>query len=110
MPRRHPTDASSWREKRKHQGLSNTDTKKRAKANRERFRRQKTGAFRKANNIFIDGLDTGRDRYVYVLIMDKTQSGVRYSTYNSHPELKWVPAAEEVVSVGNLTFREMISD
>lgn len=63
-----------------------TDDRKIAKANRERFRRQKAGAFRRANNIFVDSLDTGHDRRVYVLVIDKTKSGSRYTLYDSYPE------------------------
>ncbi|KAJ6008533.1 hypothetical protein N7540_012509 [Penicillium herquei] len=75
------------------------DPKKRAKANRERFRRQKIGLFRKANEIFVDGMDTGRSRRIYVLIMDDSRaSGPSYATYNSHPASDWVPPAYEVVS------------
>ncbi|KAJ5925851.1 hypothetical protein N7454_007361 [Penicillium verhagenii] len=28
--------------------------------------------------------------------MDKTKSGHRYTTYNSHPDFEWVPTAEDV--------------
>lgn len=86
----------SWREKRQHRDPL-LDPKKSIKANRERFRRSKKATFKRANDIFIDSLDTGRDRHIYVLVMSQGSSGVRYSTYDSHPREKWVPAAEDVV-------------
>lgn len=74
-----------------------TDTLKVVKANRMRFNRQKTAIFKKANDIFVDGLDTGRDRRIYVLVIDKTKSRPRYARYNSHPKKAWVTSPEEVV-------------
>lgn len=85
----------SWREKRQQRGF--VDPQKSAKANRERYRRTKKATFKRANDIFVDSLDTGRDRRVYVLVMNRFKSGVRYTTYDSHPGEKWVPAAERVV-------------
>lgn len=97
MPRK-GLNPTPWREKRVVRGMYSSDARKTAKANGERFRRQKTAAFSKADEIFIDGLDTGRDCRVYVLIMKRTKSGVkRYYTHNSHPESDWVPTTEEMV-------------
>ncbi|KAJ5184193.1 hypothetical protein N7492_001809 [Penicillium capsulatum] len=93
MAKKHQKSVS-WREKRHQRDF--VDPQKVAKANRERYRRTKDATFKRANDIFVDALDTGRDRRVYVLIMNRFKSGVRYATYDSHPEEKWVPAAEGV--------------
>jgi hypothetical protein len=91
------SNSTSWREKRQRHG-PNHDPKKTAKANRERFRRTKRGTFKRANDIFLDGVDNGSSRRVYVLVMNKSQVGIRYATYDSHPEENWVPPAGDVVT------------
>ncbi|CRL23503.1 unnamed protein product [Penicillium camemberti] len=95
MPRK-SQNSTPWREKRRRQAEGITNARRLSKTNRERFRRQKKAAFRGANRLFVDGLDTGRDRRIYVLIMEKMKSGPRYTTYDSHPKGEWIPAAEEV--------------
>ncbi|KAJ5035964.1 hypothetical protein NUH16_003830 [Penicillium rubens] len=79
MPRK-SQNPTPWREKRRHQAEGITNARRLSKTNRERFRRQKKAAFRGANRLFVDGLDTGRDRRIYVLIMEKMKSGPRYTT------------------------------
>ncbi|KAL6229871.1 hypothetical protein BDW75DRAFT_224201, partial [Aspergillus navahoensis] len=54
------------------------DPKKKAKADRERFCRNKWACFKWLNELYLDGLD--------------------YTTYNSHPEEEWVPSYDAVVS------------
>jgi hypothetical protein len=98
MPQKN-ANPTPWREKRQIPGTYSSDTKKIAKANNERFRRQKAALFKRADAIFLDGLDTGRDRRVYILIMDKKKSGShRYAKYDSHPGSEWIPTTEEIVS------------
>jgi hypothetical protein len=63
-----------------------------------RWYRAKRAAFKKANDIFVNSLDTGCERRVYVLVMSKKLSGVRYATYDSHPELVWIPPMDNVVN------------
>lgn len=90
-----------WREKRQARGRF-YDTKKKAKAERERSRRGRRAVFKRAHNLYLDGLDTGRERRAYVLFFEqsKGQHGQgRYFTYNSHPDIAWIPPAEEVVSI-----------
>lgn len=96
-----PQKSTPWREQRERRGRTQ-DYKKKARANRERHRRAKKGIFKKANDIFVDSQDNGYDRRVYVLLMNKRRSGIHYSTYNSHPQESWVPAAEDVVSQSRL--------
>lgn len=82
---RNQQTSASWRSKRQTRGYF--DPKKRAKADRERFRRGKRGSYKRLNDLFLDGLDTGRERRVYALVMTVTKgrnATVRYSTYNSH--------------------------
>lgn len=62
-----------------------------------RWYRAKKSSFKKANDIYIDGLDTGCDRRVYVLVMTTKLSQVHYATYDSHPENDWIPDVETVV-------------
>lgn len=104
MPRK-SQNSTPWREKRRGQAEGITNARRLSKTNRERFRRQKKAAFRGANRLFVDGLDTGRDRRIYVLIMEKMKSGPRYTTYDSHPKGEWIPAAEEVVSRVNMKWK-----
>lgn len=59
--------------------------------------------------MFVDGLDIGRDRRIYVLIMEKMKSGPRYTTYDSHPKSEWILAAEEVVSRVNMKGKRRMS-
>ncbi len=88
-----------WREKRLAKGRF-SDPKKKAKADRERFRRNKWTCFNRLNGLYLDGLDVGRERRIYVLISSKGKGlsgSVQYSTYNSHPEEDWVPTPDAVV-------------
>lgn len=85
-----------WRENRQKRGTQ-PDPQKRRKADRMRWYRAKKASFKKANDIFVDGLDTGCDRRVYVLVMNTKQSQVHYATYDSHPEKDWIPNVETVV-------------
>ena len=89
-------NSTVWRENRKRR-TGQQDTEKTRKADRMRWYRAKRASFKKANDIFVDGLDTGCDRRVYVLVMTTKQSKVRYATYDSHPELQWIPPVEDVV-------------
>lgn len=98
MPRKNLT-TTPWREKRRLQTQCNTNGRRVSKTNTQRFLRQKEATFKKAHGIFVDALETGRDRHVYVLIMEKRKTGVRYSTYNSHVDEDWVPTNEKVVRV-----------
>ncbi|KAF7594868.1 hypothetical protein BBP40_007902 [Aspergillus hancockii] len=95
MPQRH--HPVSWREKRKALG-SSFDPKKRSKAERERYRRGKKGAFKGLNNLHLDAIESGRERRIYVVVLNKPKGrgSVRYATYNTHPHEDWVPPAEEV--------------
>ncbi|KAL5365104.1 hypothetical protein BJX96DRAFT_181390 [Aspergillus floccosus] len=96
--KRNQQNSASWRSKRQTGGVY-SDPKKRAKADRERFRRGKRGSYKRLNDLFLDGLDTGRERRVYALVMTVTKgrhATVRYSTYNSHPNDDWVPPANDV--------------
>lgn len=99
--KRSQQNSASWRSKRQ-TGGAYSDPKKRAKADRERFRRGKRGSYKRLNDLFLDGLDTGRERRVYALVMTVTKgrhATVRYSTYNSHPSDDWVPPANDVVCI-----------
>ncbi|KAJ5195752.1 hypothetical protein N7449_006231 [Penicillium cf. viridicatum] len=86
-----------WRENRQKRGTQ-PDPQKRRKADRMRWYRAKKASFKKANDIFVDGLDTGCDRRVYVLVMNTKQSQVHYATYDSHPEKDWIPNVETVIN------------
>ncbi|KAL2866178.1 uncharacterized protein BJX67DRAFT_388836 [Aspergillus lucknowensis] len=95
MPLYHPT---SWREKRLAKGRF-SDPKKKAKADRERFRRNKWACFKRLNDLYLDGLDVGRERRIYVLVSSKAKGhsgSIQYTTYNSHPNEEWVPAPDAV--------------
>jgi hypothetical protein len=89
---------TSWREKRLNRGRF-VDPKKRAKADRERFRRNKLACLKRLNELYLDGLDVGRERRIYVLLSSKSRDRgtVQYTTYNSHPDEDWVPTPETVV-------------
>lgn len=92
--------STSWRKKRQTRG-SLVDIRRKAKADRERFRRGKRGVYKRLNDLYLDGLDTGREVRIYTLFMRKPKGcrgTIQYSTYNSHPHEKWVPSVEEVVS------------
>ena len=89
--------STAWREKRL-SPKSEFDSRKKSKADRERFRRSKESAFKRANDIYVDGLDVGRDRRLYVVVMSKNSRGERYATYNSHPCEDWIPSSKDVVS------------
>ncbi|KAL1885231.1 hypothetical protein Plec18167_001888 [Paecilomyces lecythidis] len=76
-----------------------SESRKRAKAERERFRRGKHDAFKKLNDLFLNSLASGRERRVYAIVMNKSKDihgTIRYSTYNSHPHEHWIPLPEEV--------------
>ncbi|RJE24475.1 hypothetical protein PHISCL_03167 [Aspergillus sclerotialis] len=94
---RSPQASAAWRIKRQTRGY--IDPRKRAKADRERFRRGKRGSYKRLNDLFLDGLETGRERRVYALVMTVIKgrhAAVRYSTYNSHPNEDWVPPVDDV--------------
>lgn len=91
---------SSWREKRRARDRE-YDAKKKAKADRERYRRGRFAVFKKANSLFQDGREIGHDRRVYVCVFEKGKgrnAQGKYFTYNSHPDECWPPAKEEVVN------------
>ncbi|PYI07377.1 hypothetical protein BO78DRAFT_443287 [Aspergillus sclerotiicarbonarius CBS 121057] len=97
MPPRHQRSVP-WREKRKARGPV-FDPKKKAKADRERFRRGKEGSFKRLNDLYLDGLDTGRERRIYVVISSTLKGphgSIQYVTYNSHPKENWIPPVDEV--------------
>ncbi|RAH87603.1 hypothetical protein BO86DRAFT_351530 [Aspergillus japonicus CBS 114.51] len=87
-----------WRKKR----LSRThdvDPVKNTKAERERFRRGWAAMCKKANDLYLDGIENGRDRRVYMVIYDvrKNRQGKgKYTSFNSHPRESWVPSQDEV--------------
>lgn len=90
-----------WREKRRARGRF-YDIKKKAKAEREQFCRGRRAVCKRAHNLYLDRLDTGREHRAYVLFFEKSKGQNRqgwYFTYNSHPDIAWIPHAEEVVSV-----------
>lgn len=92
--------STPWREKRRARGRF-YDVKKKAKAERERFRRGRRAVYKKAHNLYLDGLDTGRERRAYVLLFERSKGQHdqgRYFTYNSHPNTAWIPLAGQVVS------------
>ncbi|KAA8642582.1 hypothetical protein EYZ11_006943 [Aspergillus tanneri] len=96
-PRRH---ATPWRERRSVQG-GFLDQKKRAKADRERFRRGKWACFKRLNDLYLDGIDVGRERHIYVVVSTKAKGrdeSTRYTTYNSHPNEDWVPPFDMVTN------------
>lgn len=100
MPASHASP-TPWRENRRARGRF-YDIKKKAKAERERFRRGRRAVCKRAHNLYLDGLDTCRERRAYVLFFEKSKGRNgqgRYFTYNSHPDIAWIPHAEEVVSV-----------
>ncbi|KAJ9386298.1 hypothetical protein DTO063F5_3812 [Paecilomyces variotii] len=77
-----------------------SESRKRAKAERECFRRGKHDAFKKLNDLFLKSLVSGRERRIYAIVMNKSKDSrgtARYSTYNSHPHEHWIPLPEEVV-------------
>ncbi|KAL6230758.1 hypothetical protein BDW75DRAFT_221841 [Aspergillus navahoensis] len=95
-----PYQSTSWREKRLAKGRF-ADPKEKAKADRERFRRNKWACFKRLNELYLDGLNVGRERRIYVLVSSKGRGpsgSVQYTTYNSHPEEEWVPSYDAVVS------------
>lgn len=68
-----PKPATFWRDNRKKHGAQ-SDPHKRKKADLMRWYRAKKSSIKKANDIFVDGLDTGCDRRVYLLVMSIKQS------------------------------------
>ena len=90
-----------WQEKHRACGQS-YDIKKKAKAEREQFHQGRRAVCKKAHNLYLDRLDAGRERRAYVLFFEKSKGWNRqgwYFTYNSHPDIAWIPHAEEVVSI-----------
>lgn len=78
-------------------GLLNT--KRKQKADRERYRRARLAVFKKSHDYFVDGPGEGRKRRVFVCIYDQglTSQG-KYFTYNSHPDEAWLPSEDFTVS------------
>ncbi|EAS29990.1 uncharacterized protein CIMG_08736 [Coccidioides immitis RS] len=75
----------------------NKDPKKKEKADRERYRRQKESLFIRANQLFLDGTEIGHNRYVYVCIKDCKGTGPgKYHTYSSHWTSSWPPHRQDV--------------
>ncbi|OJD10412.1 hypothetical protein AJ78_08570 [Emergomyces pasteurianus Ep9510] len=63
----------------------NHNPRKKAKADRERFQRGREAIFAKTQAIYQDTHDSGRDRFMSVVILDKkTNSPEKYFVYNSH--------------------------
>jgi hypothetical protein len=86
-----------WRQKRLECG-PHSDPRKKAKADRERFRRGKIGAFKRLNDLYLDGIDAERERYIYAIVASKASDGtMRYTTYNTHPHMDWIPSPEQIV-------------
>ncbi|KAL3428785.1 hypothetical protein BDV09DRAFT_181468 [Aspergillus tetrazonus] len=85
-----------WRQKRLECG-PHSDPRKKAKADRERFRRGKIGAFKRLNDLYLDGIDAERERYIYAIVASKASDGtMRYTTYNTHPHMDWIPSPEQI--------------
>ncbi|EGC41938.1 conserved hypothetical protein [Histoplasma capsulatum var. duboisii H88] len=73
------------------------DPRKKAKADRERFRRGRDAIFAKAQAIYQDAHDNGRERFVSVVILDKkVNSPGKYFVYNSHSTKLWPPSKEQI--------------
>ncbi|PYH98611.1 hypothetical protein BO71DRAFT_416231 [Aspergillus ellipticus CBS 707.79] len=58
------------RKKRQTHG-SLVNIRRKAKADRKQFRRGKRGVYKRLNNLYLDGLDTGREVRIYTLFMRK---------------------------------------
>lgn len=76
---------------------SHTDPKKKAHADCARFTRAVRAITGKANDIYIDGRDTRRERHVYVLVRSRRGDNFTYMSYNSNPDEDWVPPVKETV-------------
>lgn len=95
MPRQIRSSAS-WRAKRLVPG-SNPDPKKKAHADNARFSRAVDAISEKANDIYVDGCDTRRERHIYVLVRSRRGENYTYILYNSNPDEDWVPPFQETV-------------
>ncbi|KAL2802955.1 hypothetical protein BJX63DRAFT_90101 [Aspergillus granulosus] len=86
---------SSWKEKRKAGGY---DPKRRAKAERERFRRGKIASFKRLNALYLDGIEAGRDRHIFAIIYNKAKKGgyLRYTTFNTNPDKDWIKSIQDL--------------
>jgi hypothetical protein len=73
------------------------DPKKKAHADNARFYRAVEAIFGKANDIYVDGRDTRRERHVYVLVRSRRGDNFTYMSYNSSPDEGWVPPVQETV-------------
>src|SRR3569623_1781923 len=69
--------SASWRVKRLMAG-SHTDPRKKAHADHQRFRRAVDAIAGKANDIYVDGRDTRRERHVYVLVRSRRGDNFTY--------------------------------
>jgi hypothetical protein len=76
---------------------SYTDPKKKAHADNGRFYRALEAIAGKANDIYVDGCDTRRERRVYVLVRSRRGENFTYRLYNSNPDEDWVPPIQETV-------------
>ncbi|EGD92988.1 hypothetical protein TESG_00548 [Trichophyton tonsurans CBS 112818] len=77
------------------------DLTKKAKADRERFRRGKLSLFARGHELYRDRLLSGRDIYIYICIFDKKGDGPgKYSVYKSCSKTAsgapWPPTEETV--------------
>lgn len=81
--------------------------KKKTKRDRERFRRGKISLFKGADKLYRDGRDTGRQRYLYICILEKKSDDDpgKFFEYVSHSEDTWPPRKKEVVSKIHLTIQ-----
>ncbi|QSS60552.1 hypothetical protein I7I51_05352 [Histoplasma capsulatum] len=72
--------------------------KKKTKRDRERFRRGKISLFKGADKLYRDGRDTGRQRYLYICILEKKSDDDpgKFFEYVSHSEDTWPPRKKEV--------------
>ncbi|KAL4984459.1 hypothetical protein BDW68DRAFT_180649 [Aspergillus falconensis] len=85
-----------WRQKRLERG-PHSDPRRKAKAERERFRRGKLGAFKRLNDLYLDGIETGRERHIYAVVASRAWDGtMRYTTYDTHPHKDWLPPREQI--------------
>ncbi|KAL4899388.1 hypothetical protein BDW74DRAFT_183783 [Aspergillus multicolor] len=91
-----PRQSTSWRQKRLERG-SYSDPRRKAKAERERFRRGKIGAFKRLNDLYLDGLETGKERHIYAIVASRASDGtMRYTVYDTNPNKEWVPSREKI--------------
>ncbi|KAL3469010.1 hypothetical protein BJX99DRAFT_242277, partial [Aspergillus californicus] len=92
---------TSWKEKRQTQSQSHPyNMERKARAERERFRRGKSASFKRLNELYLDGLETGRERHIFTVIASKSWGGkIRYTTYNTHADEDWVPSQAIVAKI-----------